>query len=216
MQEVLHTDGMILRIAPANDYDKRVIILTKECGKITAFAKGARRQTNRLMAPTDLFVFGDFKLFPGRNAYSLMDVNVKNFFTELRDDFNAVLYGMYFLEVMEYFTRENNDEREMLALLYQSCRAIIHPSYDKLLVRAVFDLKTIMLQGIFHRDRYRDGYLDTTCYVLDYLLATPPEKVFSFAVREEVIRELTEIAEKEQKQTLNGHSFKSEEMLKVL
>ena len=216
MQEVLHTDGMILRIAPANDYDKRVVILTKECGKITAFAKGARRQTNRLMAPTDLFVFGDFKLFPGRNAYSLMDVNVKNFFTELRDDFQAVLYGMYFLEVMEYHTRENNDEREMLALLYQSCRAIVHPSYDKALVRAVFDLKTIMLQGIFHRDQYHDGYLDTTLYVLDYLLATPPEKVFSFTVREEVIAELAVIAEKEKKLTLNGHSYKSEEMLKVL
>ncbi|MBO6206918.1 MAG: DNA repair protein RecO [Lachnospiraceae bacterium] len=216
MQEVLHTDGMVLHVAPANDYDKRVVILTKECGKITAFAKGARRQTNRLMAPTDLFVFGDFKLFPGRNAYSLMDVNVKNYFTELREDFQAVLYGMYFLEVMEYCTRENNDEREMLALLYQACRAVIHPSYEKLLVRAVFELKCIMLQGVFHRDSYRDGYLDTTCYVLDFLLSTPPEKVFSFSVREEVIRELTEIAEKEKKLTMNGHLFKSEEMLKVL
>ena len=216
MQEAIRTDGMILRVAPANDFDKRVVILTKEYGKITAFAKGARRQTNRLMAATDLFVFGDFKLFPGRNAYSLLDVNAKNFFTELRNDFTAVLYGMYFLEVMEYNTRENNDEREMLALLYQSCRAVVHPSYDKQLVRAVFDLKTIMLQGIFHRDRYQEDYLDTTRYVLDYLLATPPEKVFSFAVREEVIGELVRISERERALTQNGHVYKSEEMLKVL
>ncbi len=216
MQDALWTDGMILRVAPANDFDKRLVILTKEYGKITAFAKGARRQTNRLMATTDLFVFGNMKLFPGRNAYSLLDVNAKNFFTELRNDFNAVLYGMYFLEVMEYYTRENNDEREMLALLYQACRAIVHPSYDKTLVRAVFDLKTIMLQGIFHRDHYREDYLDTTQYVLDFLLATPPEKVFSFTVREEVIGELIRIAVRERALTLNGHSFKSEEMLKVL
>ena len=117
---------------------------------------------------------------------------------------------------MEYYTRENNDEREMLALLYQACRAIVHPSYDKTLVRAVFDLKTIMLQGIFHRDHYREDYLDTTQYVLDFLLATPPEKVFSFTVREEVIGELIRIAVRERALTLNGHSFKSEEMLKVL
>ena len=216
MQEAIWTDGMILRVAPANDFDKRVVILSKEYGKITAFAKGARRQTNRLMAGTDLFVFGSFKLFPGRNAYSLLDINIRNFFTELREDFNAVLYGMYFLEVMEYNTRENNDEREMLALLYQSCRAIVHPAYDKILVRAIFELKTIMLQGVFHRDRYREDYLDTTQYVLDYLMATPPEKVFSFRVREDVIGELVRIAERERSLTQNGHCYKSEEMLKVL
>ncbi len=216
MQEAIWTDGMILRVAPANDFDKRVVILSKEYGKITAFAKGARRQTNRLMAGTDLFVFGSFKLFPGRNAYSLLDINIRNFFTELREDFTAVLYGMYFLEVMEYNTRENNDEREMLALLYQSCRAIVHPAYDKTLVRAIFELKTIMLQGVFHRDRYREDYLDTTQYVLDYLMATPPEKVFSFRVREDVIGELVRIAERERSLTQNGHCYKSEEMLKVL
>ncbi len=216
MQEAIWTDGMILRVAPANDFDKRVVILSKEYGKITAFAKGARRQTNRLMAGTDLFVFGSFKLFPGRNAYSLLDINIRNFFTELREDFTAVLYGMYFLEVMEYNTRENNDEREMLALLYQSCRAIVHPAYDKTLVRAIFELKMIMLQGVFHRDRYREDYLDTTQYVLDYLMATPPEKVFSFRVREDVIGELVRIAERERSLTQNGHCYKSEEMLKVL
>lgn len=216
MQEAIWTDGMILRVAPANDFDKRVVILSKEYGKITAFAKGARRQTNRLMAGTDLFVFGSFKLFPGRNAYSLLDINIRNFFTELREDFTAVLYGMYFLEVMEYNTRENNDEREMLALLYQSCRAIVHPAYDKTLVRAIFELKTIMLQGVFHRERYREDYLDTTQYVLDYLMATPPEKVFSFRVREDVIGELVRIAERERSLTQNGHCYKSEEMLKVL
>ena len=123
---------------------------------------------------------------------------------------------MYFLEVMEYNTRENNDEREMLALLYQSCRAIVHPAYDKILVRAIFELKTIMLQGVFHRDRYREDYLDTTQYVLDYLMATPPEKVFSFRVREDVIGELVRIAERERSLTQNGHCYKSEEMLKVL
>ncbi|MBR1471301.1 MAG: DNA repair protein RecO [Lachnospiraceae bacterium] len=216
MTEALWTSAMVLRVDPANDFDRRVVLLSKDFGKITAFAKGARRQTNRLMAPTDLFVFGEFKLFPGRNAYSLLDANVKNYFSELRNDFEAVLYGMYFLEVMEHYTHENNDEREMLALLYQAARAIVHPVYDKRLVKAVFELKTIMIQGIFHRDRYQDGYLDTSLYVLDFLLATPPEKIFSFTVREEVITELSDLAARERALTENGHIYKSEEMLKSM
>ncbi|MCR5251054.1 MAG: DNA repair protein RecO [Lachnospiraceae bacterium] len=214
MQELIWTPGMVLRTSPANEYDKRVVILTRDHGKISAFAKGARRQTNHLMAATDHFVFADFKLFPGRSSYSLIDANVTDYFTELRNDFEAVLYGMYFLESAEYRTREENDEQDMLVLLYQSCRAVVHPAYEKGLVRAIFELKSEMIGGSFHRADYREGYADTTLYTLDFLLRTPPEKCFSFRVKQEIVAELLAIAARERRAYGDGHVFKSEEMLK--
>ena len=50
-----------------------------------------------------------------------MCIRDSNYFEGLRSDYEGAYYGMYFLEVCDYCTRENNDERELLKLLYQSC-----------------------------------------------------------------------------------------------
>ncbi len=190
MQEFVTVTGIVIKAEPIGEYDKRVVILTKERGKIVAFARGARKTNNRLMAPTNPFSFGVFRLFAGRSSYNMSEAEISNYFEELRQDFVGAYYGMYFLEVCDYYTRENNDETGMLKLLYQSLRALTSQHFDNRLVQCVFELKSIMINGEFPQITSTSGLSETAIYTIDYIMRTPVEKLFSFRLEGQILEEL--------------------------
>ena len=147
MGESVIVMGMVLTAMPISDYDKRITILTRERGKITAFARGARRPGSQFLAATNPFSFGEFELYEGRSSYNLIKANIRNYFRELVNDLDAAYLGFYFMEFAEYYCQENNDEKEMLKLLYQSLRALEKPSIPKELVKLIFELKAITING---------------------------------------------------------------------
>lgn len=218
MQEFVVVTGIVLKTVPIGEYDRRVLILTKERGKIAAFAKGARRPSSRLMASTNLFAFGEFKLYEGKTSYNIMEAHISNYFETLREDFESAYYGMYFLEVMDYYTRENNDEVQMLKLLYQSLKALQSPSLKNELVRYIFEIKAIVISGEFPGvpETDREGrLLPSTVYTIDYIASSPIEKLYTFTVTENVLTELHTMAAFYRKRCID-RSFKSLEILDIL
>ena len=215
MNADIEVTGLVLTSVPAGEYDRRVEILTKERGRISGFARGARRPGSPVMAAASPFVFGTFKIRQGKSAYQIFEAKVDNYFEKLRSDITAACYGSYFMEVLQYITRENNDETALLMLAYQSLRALESEAFDNRLVRAVFEIKAVMLEGEYPGPRRGEKYLDASLYALDFLYRTPPAKVYSFSVKPEVLGELETYANWLCGRTWD-HKFSSLEILQVL
>ncbi|MCM1536616.1 MAG: DNA repair protein RecO [Clostridium sp.] len=215
MQEFVCVTGMILKQMPVGEYDRRICLLTKERGKISAFAKGARRPNSRLAAASNPFCFGTFKLYEGRNSYTVADAEIQNYFEELMTDYEGAYYGMYFAEVADYYTRENNDEREMLKLLYQSLRALCSPALKNPLVRVIFELKAIAVNGEYPGAPVGKNLAESTLYALNYIEKTPVEKLYTFTVTDEIFKELQSVSAEYCRRFMDG-SFKSLEILTTL
>lgn len=214
MREQVSAAGMVLKASPVGEYDRRLVILTREFGKITAFARGARRPGNSLMAVSNPFVFGKFLLYEGRDAYTLAGAEVKNYFIEIAGDVEAACYGSYFLEFADYYGREGLEAEETLKLLYQSMRALLSEKLPNRLVKAVFELKLMEINGEYFEEL--SGNLDpSTRYAWEFVLASPVEKLYTFALSDQVLLEFSRCVE-DNKRRFVDKTFHSLDILQVL
>ena len=196
MSERLTVTGMVLKAYDYSEYDRRLIVLAREVGRITVFAKGVRRQGAKFMAASEPFVYGDFRLFEGKNAYNLSEAEVKNYFENIRLDMERMLYASFFADMTEYCTRENVDGSENLKLLYRALQALLTDNLDKRLISAAFQLKLIMLGGEYAGAENEKTENNGTMQTIKYIEKSDIKDLFSFRVSDEVKEELTDIAEK--------------------
>lgn len=183
---------------PIGEYDRRLEILTDSMGRISAFARGARKPSSPLVSISRVFAFGEFELYEGRSSYSVNSAKISNYFEELTKDVEKTYYGFYFLELASYFTREGLDATETLKLIYQSLRALNVESLSLPLVRAIYEIKTLEINGLcpdidLIRERYELS--QSVLYAVDFVKRTPVEKLYTFKLTPEVEQEFAHTAQ---------------------
>jgi len=139
--------GIVLGSMPVGDYDRRLSLLTLEKGRISAFAKGARRPMSSLRAVSRPFTYARFTAYAGRDSYTVTKYEQPVYFEELNKDFDKTYFGMYFCELMEHFTRENADEKSQVKLLYTALKALTKGYMPLKLVKSVFEIRAVANYG---------------------------------------------------------------------
>ncbi|MBO7352843.1 MAG: DNA repair protein RecO [Lachnospiraceae bacterium] len=224
--------GIVLTSMPVNDFDRRITILTSERGRITAFAKGARRPTGAFLACTRGFTYGEFTLFEGRDAYSVKSVDKTRYFKELEEDLEGMYYGMYFCELAGAFTREELEEAGQMKLLYLALLALAKKTMPARLIRCVYELRAITIygegmrtDGEYYTARYNglnaENYAgsvkvsETALYTVRFIEQTPLKELFSFKVSDEVMDELERIT-RDYMENKTERRFKTLEVLETI
>lgn len=158
MSEMVSLTGIVISSQPVGEHDNRIVILTKERGKICAFAKGSRRMNNHLMGLVRPFLMGKFDVYEGRDAYTLVGGESREYFEELSNDLTRVYYGFYFLEIADYYSREGIEGTDMLNLLYVSFKALCNSRLSNELVKIIFEFKSMVING-----EYPETFRCTKC-----------------------------------------------------
>ncbi len=223
MKNKIELTGIVLSGTLVGEYDKRLVIFTKERGKITVFAKGARKPNSPYLGISEPFNLGRFVLLEGYDAYRLIGGEIDEYFLELKSDIEGICYATYFCDVLEYLCVDGIGDLNVLNLLYVTLKALSKKMIPARLVRRIFELKVLVYDGeameVFSCVKCRNEnvtafYLkgnglvcaecksqemldlqESTIYTLQYIISASIGKLYTFHLSDGVWKELEQVVE---------------------
>lgn len=142
-----NTEAIVIRTRDFDEADKILTLLTREEGKVTAIAKGARRPRGRYAAGAQVFTQIKASLFHGRNMDTLSQVEIVESFRMLREDLVRMAYGSYVCELMDEILKEKQRHESTYLLLLTTLHLLNEPDLDPEPHRRAYELKLLSMLG---------------------------------------------------------------------
>lgn len=215
MKDFFTCTGMVLRSRPAGENDRLITLLAGTEGKLNVFVRGARKPSSRFAASSESFAFGEFKLSHGTSAYYLNDADISNYFEEFRTDIELAAYASYFAEIADYYCVEGDDATSMLGLLYASLLALNNPNFSYRLVRCIFVLRAIVLNGEFPGLPQGRNFNEAVIAAIERIENADLRHLYTFKLTEPAEDELFRLTTEYEKRFMDRH-FRSLEVLAAL
>ena len=148
---LLRTQGIVLRARDLGEYDRLVTLYTRDHGRLTAVAQGARRVRSRFGGALELFTWGEVVGFEreGRDLVRLDHFDIHRSFRALREDLERLGQGARLIEAILRLTGERDPHPACFALLLRAFRAL--ETGPPARVQLAFTLRLLDLLG--HRPR---------------------------------------------------------------
>ena len=191
MSNVVKFRGVIIRETNVREADKILTILTKEYGKLTVGAKGARNTKSKYLV-AQLFSYCDFVVYKGRGFYSLTQVDLIESFYTLRLDYERLEMAYEIVKKLDKWTIGEflpAENETLLLLLLKSLVNLCKQDVDYQLVYLVFGFKFLQIIG-FSPENDDSELSETARYALEYILRSDIGKVFNFTLEEDMVHEL--------------------------
>lgn len=143
----IKADGIVIKEVNTGEADRIVTILTKNRGKISAYAKNSRRPRSNLVAGTQIMCYSNFVLFKGRDMYTISSCDVLEPFYGLRCDVVKLTYSAHILELVNDIIQEEQPAVKTLQLLLNTLHFIDKSDRSSELVTRIFELRFLSILG---------------------------------------------------------------------
>jgi len=138
--------AIILRRINIGETDRIVTLYTREKGKLSSIAKGARRHLSKLAGATELFTYGKYFLASGRDLDIITQTEVKESFPEIRKNLDRIAHAAYICEMVNIFVEEREANYGIFDTLL-SALYLLESGVDPKVVARYFELNLMSMMG---------------------------------------------------------------------
>ncbi len=147
---LVEASGIITREIKYGDSSRILTVITKELGKISVLAGGARSNKSGLLTATQLFTYAEFTLFQGKGKglYKINHGEVLTSFSGLRNSLEAMAYASYFCEIANRVIPEDSPDPEQMQLLLNALYLLSEDKLPMEQIKGVYEFRTLAVQGL--------------------------------------------------------------------
>ena len=138
---IFNTQGIVLRTSRYSENDVILTIFTRNLGKVSAIAKGAKRSKSALLPSAQLFAYSNFTLKKQRGMYRVSQSEIIKSFYDISYDIDAFSYASYISRLVENSLLENQTNRKLFNLIVKTMYLLSQKDVDKEFITAAFELK---------------------------------------------------------------------------
>lgn len=145
-ERTYRTEAIVLKRTNFGEADRLLTLYSKEFGKISAIAKGARKPQSRKTGHVELFMRSKFFIAKGRNLDIITQAEMVDPHAPLREDLMRVSHASYAVELLNRFTVEEDPHSGIYDLSDQTLSR--YSEMDDLeLVTRYYELRLLSLTG---------------------------------------------------------------------
>jgi len=140
------TSAIVLRRTSFGETDRIVTLYTRERGKLSGIAKGARKPLSRLAGATEALTYGRYQLATGKTLDVITQAEVKESFPRIRGELNRIAYAVYIAELADKLVEEHEPSIDLFDLLLSALYLMERPN-DPEKIAHMFELQFMRLLG---------------------------------------------------------------------
>jgi len=146
MSRIQKATGFIIKSIDFKESDKILTIFSREFGKFSAIAKGARKLESKFGAALDLLTLNELVFYDKEGLKLLKEAHIINSFLPLKKDYDRLDVALHCARLLNLFIKEGQIERRIFRLFEALLKNLQHTEELKLYELA-FKLKFIKALG---------------------------------------------------------------------
>ncbi|MDG4655498.1 DNA repair protein RecO [Ectobacillus antri] len=140
-------EGIVIRTTDYGETNKIVTIFSREFGKVSAMARGAKKPKSRLAAVSQPFTYGYFLLQVGSGLGTLQQGEIVSSFRDIREDIFLTAYASFVVELTDKATEEKRNNPYLFEMLYQTLHHM-NEGADAEILSLMYQTKMLPVLGL--------------------------------------------------------------------